>query len=222
MEKIDGAEFYTSLESSLDAPEAKYGLEGAMRPSAFKVYKDLLKSDGNASFDIIRAQGTWSTVDYDERPFVRKSDGQSVLGYYLMDTLVSGNDDLEVRGRGFLTMKIRSRQSPHHIVYTATYLPPSEEDVANKKRGYDDGWIEMVPSLGHTEAMGGSYDSAVAYNELKTELTRYCGAPQQYRNSAPPGEKERKQEAEEKKKAVSKIGKGENSGTNFRPIKRRD
>ena len=219
VEKSNGFEFYKPGENYRDTPNARYGLDGATRPTAFRIYKNILKPD---SFEIVlgAVNGVWDTKHYDPEPFIRKSDKKPLKEQDLFNAIVS--DDLKLCGRAHLKTRVQSKQSPNRTVYDIAYQPPGEYAVRNNKRGFEDGWVEIVASKEHTNALGGHYDESAAYRELKSVLTGYCGAPDQCRESTiPKSENERELENSAEKESISRIGKGEHSGTNFRPVRRR-
>ena len=214
MEKFNGWEFckagsdyVESLHITNDAPIALYGYDGAKTPSAFESYKNLLKAVGSKETDLELVED-WTYKEghsiFGGREFVRKSTDKQVYNEDLMRAAVE--DDLKIVGMGMLRMMARSRE-PHRNVYIFTYEYPAVWDVQDGRRSYEDGKIRVSVSGHHTNKFGGRYDEAFAYKELN-QIVKYYSV------------KQKTYSAVKRKEAVSNIGKGENSGVNFRPIRK--
>ena len=214
-----------------DTPNALYGYSKTKKnPSSFETYKNLLKAAGSGKHGLnVVEDETFSHGskkleghhDFGGTDFVRKSDSTPVKDQALIDAALE--DDLKIIGPGYLRLMVQSHDSArHNTVYIMDYACPSPYPVEMWKhgmglgfRGYNDGGIRISPSQQYTDALGGWYDENFAYTEMKRIVKHYasaCSGGETYDEALP-----QKTDGEN---PISKIGKGENSGTNFQPVRK--
>ena len=183
-------------------PKAVYSYKGSREQhSAFKVYKDLLKaaSTGNEGFAIVE-DGICSTSNYAFKKI--NSDGSKSYvstGQEIINAACE--DNLDVVSDVTLNVTVRSRESPYQA-YLFTYNAPGVLDPEYETKNAADGQVRVSAATVSTKKFGGKYDKTSAYTEIKHIVKTY--APDRMGNEY-----------------ISKLGKGENSRINFRPIRKR-
>ena len=228
-----GDPYVRKFNISGDRSSALYGYSAEEKePATFDIFKGILKAAASSESGIeIVTDWTFGDInnqkllggiyDFGGKHFIRKSDGKVVRDQALVDATV--RDDLDIVGPDYLRLMVKSKEKAHGTVYIVDYSWPAPyffdagpNGVSGRR--YRDGGVKISPSEYHTELLGGRYREEFAYTEMKRMIKDYAG-----RTCGNECESCETYNAEKnaQENPVADIGKGENSGVNFRPARRR-
>ena len=187
-------------------PKAEFKYEGSQDPTAFNMYKSLIRKAGRAGFEVVPEDFVFSQ-SYDYTRASDKKNCYEMTKQEILDAVCA--DDFSVIRESLMHAVVRSRKAPH-IAYLMRYTTPTMWELkGDSEKRLEDGQISILPV---PDKFGDPYkgrDETFAYEELE-RLVKY----------KPVTVEEKETERASKKEAVSKIGRGENSGTNFRPVRK--